>query len=393
MKHIMIDAQNPQTETIELAVNTLRQGGVIIYPTDTLYGLGVDVQNVRAVEKLYHLKGRNYAMPVSLMTSSLDHIEDLVGLLPIEQHSYLKKLLPGKITAIVKNKKKGKLHSIHRALDTEKLGFRVPDHNVCLRLAHKLDRPITTTSANRSGQDNIPTVQELIAEFSKEVDLFLDAGPLKKTVGSTIIDFTKDPYLIRRSGEVSIGGLHKILPGVPFKIKKSKFKITFICSGNICRSAMARVMMQGIIADSGLKELVKVDSAGTLHMPVQPAHIYAVKAVEKHGFDLHLHKSKIVSKTLMKDSDLVIALARNHFDYLNDKFPEEKQKIIILKQWGRRERLANPSIADPIGHEYEFFEYTYNEINKELKRIFPLIRKMLKDFTVYQDLKFPQVHR
>ena len=386
MKLVKIDPNKPDDKVIEYTTRLLRKGGVIIYPTDTLYGLGVDVQNVRAMERLYRIKNRNYSIPVSLMVSSLDHIEDLIGLLPIEQHSYLKRLLPGPVTIILSNKRRGRLQIIHRALDMDTIGFRIPDHPFCIRLAQKLDRPITTTSANKSGENNIADIKELINTFGSEIDLILDGGPLKKAAGSTIIDFTKQPYLIRREGELKIKDLRRILPKVKFEVRKTKYRVTFICSGNICRSAMAKVMMEHLIAKNSLSEFIEVDSAGTLHMPVQPAHIYAVQTLEKNGLDLHLHKSKSVSPKIMEESELIICMARNHFDDLNNHFPQYKDKIMLIKQWGRKEKLANPSVADPIGHEPEFFDFTFKEIQNELKRIFPIFKEKLKEFAVYNDL-------
>ena len=154
MQYFKIDPENPDLEIVKEAVSVLNEGGIIVYPTDTLYGLGVDMTNSEAVHKLYLIKQRNPNLPVSLMVHSVDQIEDIAGILPTGTHSFLLKLFPGKITAIVKNRKQGKKELYFHFSREKKLGFRIPGQNLCQALAKGLNRPISTTSANLSGKEN-----------------------------------------------------------------------------------------------------------------------------------------------------------------------------------------------------------------------------------------------
>ncbi len=389
MEYFKINADNPQLKAIEKAVQVLRAGGLIVFPTDTLYGLGVDALNPTALHKLFLMKQRNSRQPVSIMLNNIDQIEEITGILPIETYAQLKKLLPGKFTILMNPaKEKTTLPDILTgpAENRKKVGFRIPDNKVCRELTKRFGRPITSTSANISGEKNAGTIQEVIAQFGNKPALILDAGPIKSTLGSTVLDFTREPVFILREGDIKSDELKEIVPEIKFYKKKNKYQVIFVCSGNINRSPMGKYLLQAAIEKTRYKDFVKVDSAGTLDLSSQPAHELTMEAAQEYNLDMDDHVSKPISKKIMDDSELVLCLAVDHQKYLRRRYPEFKKKIVLLKQWQRDTQLMNPSVADPMGHSRKFYEGTFKEIALEVKRIFPFLISEVKDFLVFNEV-------
>ncbi len=388
MEYYRIDPKKPDKKIVKRAIKVLQEGGVIVYPTNTLYGLGVDVFNQKALDRLFVLKQRGPHQPVSLLVASLEQLRSLYATVSAEQYRQLLRLLPGKYTFLLKSRFKENIpYLLSGATEGAKTGFRIAEYDLCRQLVIGLGDPITSTSANISGKPNAKTVQDIIAQFGDRLDLILDAGPTPDLRGSTIIDLTKDPYLVVREGGVSLEELRRKWPDVPLKKRKEKFRVTFVCSGNICRSAMAQGILRETLSKTRFKNFVEVESAGTLPTASGPAHPLTLKILSAHGIDMYHHQARAINAQIVEESDLLICMAVNHYEYLRRQFPEHKEKIVLLKEWHRRSKLSNPSIADPIGHDEAFYEQTFVEIQNEIKRILPYLFSEVKKFIRYNELK------
>jgi len=189
-----INSRNPEKELIKTAINALKEGKIILYPTDTVYGIGANIFDLKAVQKVYEIKKRPLNKPLSVCVSKIDDIEKIAYL-----NKDLKKLIsnifPGPFTVILK--KKENISPILTA-GGEKIGIRIPDNNVCMELSREF--PITTTSANLSGQPIPESVEGVLEQLGNKIDLILDAGISKNGVHSTVIDMTVYPPKILRKG-------------------------------------------------------------------------------------------------------------------------------------------------------------------------------------------------
>ncbi|ALT68165.1 L-threonylcarbamoyladenylate synthase [Methanobrevibacter millerae] len=193
MKILKTDNAAPDEHVINEAIDVLANGGVIIYPTDTVYGLGANIFNNKAVRNVFGIKQRNLLKPLSILVSDTDAI-DLVAKVSLYQKNTLEKYLPGPYTFIL-NK-----NSIIPRVVTSGLphvGVRVPKNEIACKLASLF--PITTTSANLSDEEVLSTPKEIIDQLGRDVDLVIDVGPLDSKNASTIVDLTTpQPKFIRR---------------------------------------------------------------------------------------------------------------------------------------------------------------------------------------------------
>lgn len=193
MKILKTNQNEVDKNVIDEAVKVLADGGVILYPTDTVYGLGANIFNRKAVKKVYNIKKRSYLKPVSLLVSSKDAIP-LVSKASLNQLNFIDKYLPGPYTFILK---KSKIVPRHLTSGSANVGVRVPKSEIACSLAKIF--PITTTSANLSNKDTLDTPEEILKQLGCDVDLIIDVGPLNSGNPSTIIDLTgEEPVFVKR---------------------------------------------------------------------------------------------------------------------------------------------------------------------------------------------------
>ena len=178
---------------VELACSVLKNGGVIIYPTDTLYGFGCDAKNESAIEKINAIKGRK--APMSVLAPNRAIAAKWMNISQNDKNIVLEKL-GGSTTIIVPVK--GGITSPSINGNKQTLGVRIPDHKFCQKLSKAYPNPITTTSVNRTRQEPLTNPEKILSEFSREIDLIIDDGIIEGS-GSTIYNFQDRKLNIIRS--------------------------------------------------------------------------------------------------------------------------------------------------------------------------------------------------
>ncbi len=191
---IKIDIQKPKKETIDKAVKILEKGGIIVYPTETAYGLGCDGFNIQAIEKIYGIKSRPPDQPLSVIVDNLEMIER-VACMQEDAKILIEKFHPGPL--VIALKKKSLVPDI---LNKDRIAFRISNNEFVQNIVRNLGKPIVSTSANKTGFKSPYSIDDVLETITeKEVDLIFDAGPLEKNKPSTIIDFVmqSSPQIIR----------------------------------------------------------------------------------------------------------------------------------------------------------------------------------------------------
>lgn len=203
MEILKINSDNLDKKAIRRTVEILKNGGTVIYPTDTVYGFGVDAFNEKAIKKIFQIKGRDFNKPISIIVRDLEMIKKLANF-DKNIEKILKKIFPGPVTAILSKTKN--LSDILTS-GSNKIGIRIPECKFTKDLMNELDFPITTTSANISGKPASGDLQNILNQFRGrkiKPDLVVDAGILPKSLPSTIIDLTGIKPKIIRQGAICL---------------------------------------------------------------------------------------------------------------------------------------------------------------------------------------------
>jgi L-threonylcarbamoyladenylate synthase len=183
-------------------VDVLRNGEILLFPTDTLYGLGVDALNPEALKKLRALKGREEGKPISIIVSDLAMAEEYAEVTPLAR-KLAEAFLPGKLTLVLTAKEN---LSKELTAGTGTIGIRIPNHILCLNLARELGRPYTATSANVSdmpAQSSVPAILDQFGAKSSLISRIIDAGELLESLPSTVVDARGTEPFIVREGAIS----------------------------------------------------------------------------------------------------------------------------------------------------------------------------------------------
>ncbi|MDR5683349.1 MAG: L-threonylcarbamoyladenylate synthase [Armatimonadota bacterium] len=188
----------PDAPAPRRAVELLRTGGVIVFPTDTVYGLGCDATDAAAVRRVFAIKGRTPDQPVPILLADPDDAEGLAFITPAAR-LLMDRFWPGPLTIVLRAR--DRLPDIVTA-GTGNVGLRVPDHAVPRSLARELGRPLVGTSANVHGQPPATSVVQVLSQLDGRPDLILDGGRCR-SAASTVVDCTAQTPRVLRPGPIS----------------------------------------------------------------------------------------------------------------------------------------------------------------------------------------------
>ncbi len=184
---------------IDYIVNVLKNNGVVLLPTDTIYGLMCDATNIEAVDKIYRMKNRDYSKPMLILVSNIDMLNKYCKVENDTEKMLIDKYFPGEMTIILKRKEDIPL-LVTSGKDT--IGVRIPNNKELLSIISKLDRPLVSTSANISNSINITSIDLLDERIKKEADYIYDGGVVNNNA-STVVKVDDNKVVILREGNLS----------------------------------------------------------------------------------------------------------------------------------------------------------------------------------------------
>lgn len=196
MQRYELHPDHPQDRLLLKAVEVIKNGGLIIYPTDTVYGLGCDLLSKKGLERIYQIKGNNKRKLLSFICPDLKQISQFAHV-STPAYKVMKHLLPGPYTFILEASRLVPKLLLEKR---KNVGIRVPDHRGCMRLLELFSGPIISTSARVAEEPYLNDPDEIAATFKHLVDLFLDSGPGGLTP-SSIIDLCEEPFKVLRTGK------------------------------------------------------------------------------------------------------------------------------------------------------------------------------------------------
>ena len=182
---------------IDRAVEAIKAGGIVAFPTDTVYGLGADAFNQEAVEKIYKVKQRPFHLPLPILLADVTQISTVAGYVPDFAQFLIKHFWPGGLTLVLP-----RAESLPEIITSgsDKVAVRIPDHIIPVTIIRRLGMPVVGTSANISDEPSVLTAQEVAAQLGDKVDLIIDGGMCPGGMESTVVDVTGEVPVILRNG-------------------------------------------------------------------------------------------------------------------------------------------------------------------------------------------------
>ena len=370
MPPVVIDVRGAEDwrDVVHRAVQVLAEGGLVAFPTETVYGLAASALDERAVERLLDVKGRRAGQALTLAIKSADEARDYAPSLGDLGQRLARRCWPGPITLVVDASHPDSLlgrlpPKVRSAVVPEKtVGLRVPGHQIVLDTLRMLAGPLVLSSANRSGQPDATTAEEVSASLGNDLDLVLDDGPCRFGQPSSVVLVENDRYSILREGVVPETTLQRL----------SNQLILLVCTGNTCRSPMAEIACREMIAkrlNCSAEELGNPDggrcgivimSAGVAAMTGGRASTESVQAVAELGMDLSGHESQPVTEPLVRHADLILTMTRSHREMIVAQWPGAAERTHTLCSDGS-------DIDDPIGSPLQRYKECLAQIRSELE--------------------------
>jgi L-threonylcarbamoyladenylate synthase len=205
---LKVSADYSEESVLTRAAAIVLSGGVIAYPTETFYGLGVDADNEEAIRKIFEIKGRNFNNPISVIIGDKRDVYPLVHMVSNTAQELMDAFWPGPLTIVFES---ANHVSTLLTAKTGKIGIRLSSHKGARRIAQIMGRPLTATSANLSNQPECASAAEVMKQIGNKIDAIIDFG---KTIGdkvSTIVDVTCDPPVILREGIILRQSIEKYI--------------------------------------------------------------------------------------------------------------------------------------------------------------------------------------
>jgi L-threonylcarbamoyladenylate synthase len=269
---IKVSPKVPQKKLILTAAEVLRRGGLVAFPTETVYGLGADAFNADAVKQIFVAKGRPLDNPIIVHIASVPDLKALTDHVPEEAGRLIEKFWPGPLTLILK-KSPDVPGDVTGGLDT--VAVRMPQNKIALALIKALGHPIAAPSANLSGRPSGTTAGHVLQDFAGKIDMILDGGPVTVGVESTVLDLSQEPPAILRPGAVTQEDLVPLLgrvvmgrgaetrkrsPGTRYRHYSPRARVTLVEPND--EKAIARLIDQYAKGDKKVAVVARHFSSG-----------------------------------------------------------------------------------------------------------------------------------
>ena len=371
MPPIVIDLRSAddRRDVVHRAVQTLAEGKLVVFPTETVYGVGAYARHAEGVSKLFTAKGRSPQAPLVLAIKSAEEALDYVAKPGRLAERLARRCWPGPVTLVVDlPERSGEIvaedllsqlpKSVQQAVAPQgTLGLRVPAHQVILDILGMLTGPIALTSANLSGEPAAVTAEQAIESLGDEVALVLDDGPCRYGQPSSVVQTTGGKCRCIREGVVNQSALDRL----------SSMVVLIVCTGNTCRSPMAEVIMKHMVSKklncspSQLDQQgVIIASAGIAAVSACAPSREAVEVLKERGLDLSKHESQPLTDKLARHADIILTMTRGHRHALTRRWPDCTDRSHTLLPDGG-------DINDPIGGSLAVYRECAEQIAGALK--------------------------
>lgn len=363
-----LQGTNNTEEYVDQVIASLREGQIVVFPTETVYGLGALASNEDAVQRLINAKGRQIGHALPIAIAGIHSLSRYIPSIDVVSERLARRCWPGPLTLVLDDPHGGELYSLPKfVLQAIKpdgcIGFRVPRHDFFLEVLQRIDEPLILTSANVTGEPPAISAEMATVGLGDKPDLFLDDGPALLQTPSSVVRVKGQLLQVIREGAITRNNIKRLTAKI----------ILFVCTGNTCRSPMAEMLCSQMLAarlDCELADLENngyvVMSAGVATLGVMPASTGAKEAIKQYGLTLERHESQSVCESILKFADVIFVMGNAHRNSVLAQWPETENRLHLL-------RPDEGDIADPLGGSVEDYCRCANQIEQAIEKRMNLI--------------------
>lgn len=341
---VKMNARDPDLARLREVAKASKEGRIVCFPTDTVYGIGAPMSIPGLSEKLLRLKGRSDELALSYYIGEWEMIDYLrVKKTPVFR--FLSRTFwPGSVSLVVQSE------------TGRSIIIRYPRNLLATALINSAGEPFIAASAHVSGMPLPRSAGDIAAQLGNQVEYLIDSGACEWGEDSTVVDITdeKEPKILRK------GVLAAEVEAVLLKVREGRYarrKVLIVCTGNSCRSPMAEGWLRDELERRGLSEEIEISSCGVGTRDGMPATPEAVFVMKNREVDISEHRSRQCTREDILSADVILAMSQQHALFITSMMPSAREKIKVL------------NVMDPIGMSLPVYEDVMNVIEKKMQSL------------------------